>query len=322
MRIDVHAHYYPNEYVDCFARQKPEARGSIARAPGARLTLDERLAVLDKVGIDLQVLSLGALVPYFVNAAEAVETARLGNDLYVEVCNRYRGRFAAFATVPLPHVEEAIAEVERCLDKPGMLGVTVGCSVGERTLDDPAFGPFFADLNRRRAVLFLHPMGVGGALAPADYGLNWLIGAPFENTVAALRLILSGTMARYPNIRILLPHLGGTLPFLLQRLDDVADLLAAVSGAARIEGKPSTYVRRFWFDTVSSHPAALRCARESIGADHLVLGTDFPYMSGPKLERCVTYVEEAGLPAGDAEAILSGNARALLGLDSGSPERH
>jgi predicted TIM-barrel fold metal-dependent hydrolase len=315
MRIDVHAHYFPAEYIDCLARLgHSDARAAVARAPGARVTLDERVGLLDEVGIDLQVLSVVSPGPYLPRAADATEAARLANDIYADVCRRYQGRFAAFGTLPLPHVEAALAEIERCLDTLGMLGITVGCSVAGRSLDDPAFEPVFAELDRREAVLFLHPVGAGAGPGTADYGLTWMVGAPFEDTVAALRLVLSGLTTRYPHLRVIVPHLGGTLPFLLQRLDDAADRQRATGEPLRIAEPPSALVRRFWFDTVNSHPAALRCACESFGADRLLLGTDFPYLAGPKFRRCVTYIEEAGLPAADTAAILGENARALLRL--------
>ena len=271
--------------------------------------------MLDDSGIDLQVLSIGPQVPYFERKADAVTAAQLANDIYAEVTRGHDGRFKAFATVPLPHVDQALVELERGLDTLGMLGVTVGCSVAGRPLEDPAFAPFFAELDRRGAVLFLHPVGAGAGPGTAEYGMTWMVGAPFEDTIAALRLVLSGFTARFPSVRVIVPHLGGTLPFLLQRLDDSAERQrVGAPGEIPIEGEPSAYVRRLWFDTVNSHPAALRCACESFGADRLMLGTDFPYLAGPKFKRCVTYIEDTGLSAHDTAAILGGNATSLLGL--------
>ena len=317
MRIDIHAHYFPPDYLDYLARFENPDRVraiTITIAPGARVTLDERLEMFDKAGIDVQVLSVGSHVPYFPNEVDAVEAARLGNDRYNDICRRYGGRFAAFATVPLPHVQAAVAEVGRGLDTLGMVGVTVGCSVAGRPLDDPAFDPFFAELDRRAAVLFLHPVGVGGGPGSADYGLPWMVGAPFEDTITVLRLVLSGLTSRYSRIRIIVPHLGGTLPFLLQRLDDHFERMRLAGARTGIDHPPSTYVRRLWFDTVNEHPAALRCACESFGASRLMLGTDFPYLAGPKFQRCVTYVQDAGLTEKEVAAILDQNAQALLGL--------
>jgi predicted TIM-barrel fold metal-dependent hydrolase len=313
MRIDVHAHYFPAPYMQFLARH---GRANLGAAQGAPIGLDERLAMLDAVGIDVQVLSVSTATTYVLPEDAAVEGARLANDLYVDLCRQYRGRYLAFATVPLPYVDAALAELERALAMPEVVGVMLGCSVGGRPLDDPAFAPFFAELDRRGTVVFLHPQGVGAGPGSADYGLTWLVGATFEDTITALRLILSGWLDRYPRIRTIVPHLGGPLPFLKQRIDDLR-----AAGLARERGQepapeelPSARYRQLYFDTVNSHPPALRCACETFGADRLLLGTDFPYLVGPRWPRLVAYIEEAGLPPADTAAILGGNAQALLGI--------
>ncbi|HEY7062812.1 MAG TPA: amidohydrolase family protein [Chloroflexota bacterium] len=314
MRIDVHAHYYPAEYVDAFGRLGGAVSEQARRLPGAVLPLDERIDLLAEVGIDMQILSVSQHQPYLPDASNALEAARLANDVYAEACRRFPRHFRAFAAVPLPHVDAALGELDRALDTLGMAGVTLGCSVAGRWLDDPAFDPFFAELNRRRTVLFLHPVGHGLLEGEDPYGLTWMVGAPFEDTVATLRLVLSGLTSRYPDVRVIVPHLGGTLPFLLARLDYNIELQRARGLTPRVESDLSSPLRRLWYDTVSTHPEALRCACDSFGVDRLLLGTDFPYLYGPLLRRCVTYVEDAGLSAADTAAILGGNAQALLGL--------
>jgi aminocarboxymuconate-semialdehyde decarboxylase len=322
MRIDVHAHYFPTEYLDFIASRGDPALGRGARtAPGAHYTIEERLGLLDEVGIDLQVLSVGSSTPYLADQGDAVAGARLANDAYVDLCRQHPRRFAAFGTVPLPHVDAALAEAARCLDELGMLGIALGCSIAGRQLDDPAFAPFWAELDRRGTVVFLHPQGVGCGPGTADYGMAWLVGAPVEDTVSALRLVFSGLLDRYPGVRIIVPHLGGVLPFLVQRIDDLmrhsVGRQPPGAQAPTVEGPPSRYYRRMWYDTVNSHPAALRCACESFGADRLLLGTDYPYVMGPAWAPLVRYVEDAGLSQADTAAILGGNAQALLAL----PER-
>ncbi len=312
MKIDVHAHYFADEYLQCL--EQIWGKTSNARmAPGITVTLDERIDLMDDAGIDMQVLSPANQLPYFAKRGDAVAAARLGNNLYADVVKKYSGRFSAFASVPLPHVDAALEEMGRCLDRLGMVGVTAGCSVAGRQLDDPEFTPFWAELDRRRAVLFLHPMGVGCPGSEA-YGLTWMVGAPFEDTIAALRLVLSGLTGRFPNIKIIVPHLGGTLPFLMQRLDDSLERERAWGTQLSIAEPPSRLLKRLWFDTVNAYPVALRCACEAFGADRLMLGTDWPYLVGPKFKRCVTYIEESGLAKKDVEAILDRNAQELLGI--------
>jgi 6-methylsalicylate decarboxylase len=157
-------------------------------------------------------------------------------------------------------------------------------------------------------------MGFGGELAA--YNLDWMIGAPFEDTVAALRVVLSGITTRYPNIRVIVPHLGGTLPFLVGRIGHrtAGAQEARVQPPARYEGTLRANLQRLWYDTVNHEPSALRCACAAFGADHLLLGTDFPYAIGDRFRGCVRYVEEAGLTGAETAAILGGTAQALLGL--------
>ncbi|HZU05305.1 MAG TPA: amidohydrolase family protein [Chloroflexota bacterium] len=319
MRIDVHAHYFPSEYLELLSRLAGRDRETAHRLPGGRLPLDERLGLLDEVGIDVQVLSEGQRQPYLPRAADAVAAARLANDLYADACRTYRGRFAAFAAMPLPHIDAALAELERSLDTLGMVGVTLGCSVAGRWLDDPLFEPFWAELDRRGTVVFLHPVGAGVLEGDDPYGLTWMVGAPFEDTVAALRLVLSGLTARYPKVRIIVPHLGGTLPFLIERLRYSAEAQRAAGRSLPPADGLVDRLRRLWFDTVNTSPDALRCACGAFGTDRLLLGTDFPYLYGPRLRRCVTYIEEAGLGAAETAAILGGNAQALLGLQASAP---
>jgi aminocarboxymuconate-semialdehyde decarboxylase len=222
------------------------------------------------------------------------------------VCAQHGGRFAAIAALPLPHVDAALAELTRALDDLGMVGVSLGCSIVGRPLDEAAFEPVFAELDRRGAVLVLHPVGRGCGSLLEGFDLNFPLGAPFEDTVAALRLILAGIVDRYPRLRIIVPHLGGTLPFLIERLDG--------SLAERTQYKPSEYLKRLCYDTVNGSRAALRCARDAFGADRLLLGTDFPHLAGPRFEQCVSYIEQSDLASEEKSAVLDRNAQSLLGL--------
>jgi aminocarboxymuconate-semialdehyde decarboxylase len=309
MRIDVHAHHYPREFVDAWSRFGKTAAGA-DRSPGGKVPIDERVDMLAAAGIDLQVLCVGAQQPSFARVEDAVAGARFANDLFADVCKGYGGRFAAFAATPLPHVDAAIEEVGRALETLGMVGVNVGCSVNERPLDDPEFAPFFAELDRRGAVLFLHPCGIGAPMTDA-YGLSWMVGGCFEDTVTSLRLVMSGLTARYPNVKIIVPHLGGTLPFLMQRIDDSVGRLVFRGGDTNVT-RPSDAVRSLYFDTVNGYGPALQLSCRAFGADHIMLGTDFPYLM---FDPCVRYIEESGLPADAIDAILNRNAQRLLGLE-------
>lgn len=314
MRIDMHAHYYPESYLDLLQRFGSQST-EIARhlgAGGGTEEIEARLELMDSVQVQVQVLSISPQLPSFEDETHAIEAARVINDLYADLVQRYPTRFAAFAAVPLPHIDAALMEIERTLDELHMVGVTVATSVLGHAIADSQFEPFYAELDRRGAALYIHPAGVA-ACSPliADYGLTWPIGAPIEDTISATQLIFKGIPVRYPRIKIINSHLGGALPMLLQRLDNQYSW-----SAPGLTEPPSAQARRMWYDTVGHfHVPALRCACESFGAERLVLGTDFPYLSGEGYRRSVAYIKDAGLSAADAQGILDSNAASLLQLN-------
>jgi aminocarboxymuconate-semialdehyde decarboxylase len=210
----------------------------------------------------------------------------------------------------MPHNDASIAEMSRALDELGMVGVTMNTSILHRAITDPDFEPIFAELDRRGAVLYLHPAG-NGACSPlvSEHRITWMVGAPFEDTIAAMQLVTSGHLQRYPGVKIICSHLGGALPMITRRADD-----HVASEAPDTPEAPSQAAHRLWYDTVSHcHEPALRCAIETFGADRILLGTDFPYEDGDTFVRAVEYVMDVADP-GEAHAILDANAMALLRL--------
>ncbi len=315
MTIDVHAHYFPDEFMEVAARLIDEdlARLTKARAAGATLSPSEIVDQLDHAGIDMQVLSPANLLPALAKVEDAEVAARETNDIYAEIVRAFPSRFAAFGVVPLPHIDAAISEAARCLDELHAVGLALGCSIAGRQLDDPSFEPFWQELDRRAAAVFLHPVGASDPSLQA-YNLNWMVGAPFEDTLAALRLVLSGVTTRYPAMRIIVPHMGGTIPFLMTRIDRSSGSVAR-SADVTIELPVSRHLRRLYYDTSNRNPHALRCALETLGPDALVLGTDFPYSLADRLRENVTYIGEQSLDPPVLDNILGGSAATLLGLE-------
>ena len=311
MRIDVHAHYWTDEYLDLLAGfGKPDTATQRGLGAGGGAELAARLTLMDRAGVDMQILSASPQLPHFDEEAHAVRAARLVNDEYAAVTAAHPDRFRAFAALPLPHVDASLAELARAMDELGMLGATITTSILGRSPADAAWAPIFAELDRRGAALYVHPAGCGaGSPLISPYHLTWMIGAPIEDTVAILHFITHGIPSRYSRMKIIASHLGGALPMVLQRLDDHYRWEAPDTPE-----RPSLAARRMWYDTVAhTHAPALRCACESLGADRLVLGTDFPYEAGDRFLKAVSYVG-ASLDAADARKILDENAAALLGL--------
>ena len=310
MRIDVHAHYWTDDYLDLLV-DLGQAGADAARGLGAGggAELAARLALMDRAGVQMQVLSACPQTPYGGDGKKAAGAARFVNDQYAELAGRRRDRFAAFAALPMPHLQESVGEMGRALDELGMAGVAMNTSVLGHALAGPAFEPVFAELNRRAAVLYLHPAG-NSACTPLirDYHLTWMVGAPVEDTISIMQLITRGLPARYPDIKIINSHLGGALPMLLQRADDQYRWEAPDTPE-----RPSVAARRMWYNTVGhGHVPALRCAIDSFGADRLLLGTDFPYENGDTFARAINYINDPQIDPDAARAILDHNASALL----------
>jgi 6-methylsalicylate decarboxylase len=305
MIFDVHAHYFPAKYLDALERVgKPDIDESRAqRDAGAEQDqLAARIAMMDAAGVRYHVLSPAGQLPYFARQADSVKTAQLANDLFAEFAGKKPDRLAAFAVTPLPHIDAALIELRRALDDLKMAGAVIGSSVLGRSLADPAFEPFYEELNRRQAVLYVHPSGLG-AESPliSPHAMTWVIGAPIEDTVAAFHLIVRGIPSRYPNIKIIVSHIGGAMPILLGRLDFLYR-----DEVPQTPELPSKAARRMWYDTVGHDDAiAIRSAWEAFGPHRLVYGSDYPYQLDDAYTRSVQYIRNSGIPAADVDIILS-----------------
>jgi predicted TIM-barrel fold metal-dependent hydrolase len=312
MRLDVHAHYFSPEYVALLARlgatddQLEPARRLLHATREA--DFQERFAAMDRAHVDKQILSVSGVAPYAADEAAAVDGARFANDLYAELSRAEPQRFAAFGVLPMPHVGASLRELARALDELDMWGITVTTSILGTSLADPSFDPIYAELNRRGAVLFIHPAGLAcGSPNLVANGLTWPLGAPFEDTMAVLELMQAGFTQRFTRIKAIVPHLGGTLPFLTQRLDHMAARFMPGKGV------PSEVARAFWYDTVNAYPPALRLAIATFGLDRIVFGTDWPFWKGEAHQLAADFLAASELSADEIAAIDSGNARALFG---------
>jgi len=317
--VDIHAHYFPRAYNDLLVRIGGRSLPEAARALTARpmrhddaAEIATRLERMDDAGVQMQVLSPAASPPYAEKEADAVEAARLINDAYAELAAKHPGRFTAVVSLPLPHIDAALREMERGLDQLGMAGVSMTCSCFDRSTAEAEFEPLYAEMHRRRALLNYHPIQ-NGICSPLinDYKFTVSVGASLEDAVIVLHLIARRIHARYPNVTYVIPHLGGLIPMQLQRLDNQAP-----RQYPDLPEPPSVTARRFHYDTVGhgSH-AALLCAWKAFGADHLVAGSDYPVlMAFETYRQTFHYVAEAGLPLADVDRILNHNAQILLGL--------
>jgi predicted TIM-barrel fold metal-dependent hydrolase len=320
MIVDIHAHYFPKAYNDILLRIGGRSLPEAARPRTARpirhddaASIDTRLQQMDEAEVQMQVLSPAASPPYAEKEADAVAAARLINDAYAELAQKHPGRFSAVVSLPLPHIDASLREMERGLDQLGMLGVSLTCSCFDRSTAEAEFEPLYAEMNRRRALLNYHPIQ-NGLCSPLinDYGFTVSVGASLEDSAIVLHLIARRLPQRYPNITYVIPHLGGIIPMQLQRLDNQAP-----RQHPDLPEPPSATARRFYYDIVGhcSH-AALLCAWKAFGAEHLVAGSDYPVLLAfESYRQNFHYVREVGLPAADVDMILNHTAQRILGLE-------
>lgn len=321
--IDVHTHLVPHGWPD-LGPGEPWLRIDSERA--AMIMVGERefrpvgaecwdpptrLADMGEDGIDLQVVSpTPVFFGYERPAGEAAKVARIFNDLTLE-CLAGQDRLIPFCQVPLQDPDAACAELDRCLAA-GHAGVEIGNHVGDRDLDDEGVVVFLQHCAAVGAPVFVHPWDMPEGPRLDRWMARWLTGMPAETHLSVLALILGGVFDRVPeSLRICFAHGAGSFPFWLGRADNAwhrrGDLVRG-----RSERPPSSYVDRFFADSVVFDPAPLRLLVDTLGEDRVVVGSDYPYPLGERPAGHV--VREAGFLTEDQRTkILSGNALRFLG---------
>jgi predicted TIM-barrel fold metal-dependent hydrolase len=318
MICDVHAHYIPKQYSEFMGERFPPVVGranpvGIARHPvsDSGADIQGRFELMDAAGVETQILSTHRQ-PYLPDEAECVRGLHLLNDGYAELAARYPKRIRSYVMLPLPHIDAALREMERGLDQLGCIGVNMNISCLGRSIAEPEFDPIYAEMNRRAAILFVHP-SVTGVCSPVinDWGFRASIGNSIEDAMFVAHMIKREIPSRYTNIRFIVPHLGGPIPMLLNRLDQQG---ARDLGA--LPEPPSVTARRFWYDTVCyGSRAALCCACEAFGVEKIVTGSDYPVLQDyESYTETFAFIGRIGLPAVDSDRILHHNAQALFGF--------
>src|SRR5262245_47030040 len=247
-----------------------------------------RLAEMDRVGIDMEVLSLSTPNVFFVEGSAQAEVAKLVNDGYADLIAKHPKRFKGFASIPMDAGDAALAELRRAHSELKLNGVVLLSNIGGRPPTAPQYRPFFEEANRLELCVFIHPMLPAQAQQFGEYVLGPLVGFPFDTTLAVARMCFDGLLRDFPKIRFLIGHLGGAIPYLMERLDN--GFRDFPECRAKISELPSTYLKRLYYDTVSFSPSALRMVREQVGADHMAMGSDFPHLLG-SIDRAVSTIE-------------------------------
>jgi aminocarboxymuconate-semialdehyde decarboxylase len=279
---------------------------------GARRDHEHRLADLDAMAIDVQVIAPPPPQCYYtVPLNIAVKSAQLVNDGIAAFCANRPERFKGFGTVPMPDGNEAAKELERCVKKLGFTGVQVLTNVAGKELSDPAFAPFWKKAEELGVLVMIHPNGFTEAKRLERFYFNNVIGNPLETTIALHYLIFDGVLERHPKLKILAVHGGGYLGGYPGRIDHAWGARSDSHGSLPLP--PTTYLKRIYVDTVVFTPYQLAELVRVFGADHVVMGTDYPYdMADFDPVGHIASVE--GFDASTIAALAGGNAKKLLAL--------
>lgn len=332
MRIDAHAHLYPEGFLALIEAQGDKYPIRIARPnPGEHrkffvggrefftftpdfFDLDVRLGQMAESNVDMQVLSLAPPMVYWAEPALGRELCQIYNDEIAGVVRAHPDKFIALAAVPLQDVPAAIEELERAVREHHVRGVMIPTSVGVKEVDSPEFFPFYEAVARLDLPIFVHPIPRPGpeGLRLRDHRLDVTVGFVMDTTLAAARLVLSGILPRLPRLRIMLSHLGGTIPFLWGRLSDGFKMFAGEWEW----GDPADFFGMFYFDAISYRPEPLEYVAGLVGADRILYGSDDPFFGAENMRQSAETILACSSLDGKAKQMIFGeNAVKLFGID-------
>ena len=272
---------------------------------------DVRFADLDAMGLDKQLLSPAPPQCYYAVPAEVgAKAARIVNDGIAEIVRKHPDRYAALGSVPMQDGEAAAEELEYAVKTLSFRGVEVLTNVVGRELSDPAFAPFWAKAEQLGAWVFIHPSGFTDGRRLGRFYFSNVIGNPLETTIALHYLIFDGVLERHPGLKILAAHGGGFLGAYHGRIDHAWG--ARSDSRGKLANPPSSYLKRIYFDTIVFTPEQLRALIAAYGADHILMGTDYPFDMADYDP--IGLLAESGLSAEVMAAIAGGNAQKLFSM--------
>lgn len=301
-RIDVHHHPTPAASITNGRRAVPPSMKDWT----AGMSLED----MDKNGIQTAVLSLNhPVVVWPSDQAQAIKQAREWNDFMTRQGRDHPGRFGVFAVLPILHVDASLKEIEYALDVLKADGINMMTNIGDKWLGDPYYFPLFEELNRRKAVIYTHPMAptcTANMMMPEVN--DSMIEFATDTSRAIARMLFTGAAHRFPDIKFIFSHAGGTMPYILERY--TRHPLTDKKIADAVPGGVVSYLKRFYYDTAqASHPFAMSSITKLVAVSQLLFGTDFPYRNA---EDHVNGLRQCGFSEGDLKAIERDNALRLL----------
>jgi len=333
MKVDIYAHIVPPKYKEFVAKLPHTGLAPLDYAyiiPHIH-DLEARFRVMDRFPDVLQMLTIAAHIPSdLLDPNEALELSMRLNDEMAELVNKYPDRFAgAVAAVPLNDIDAALRELERAICELHLRGLLIRVPINDRGPDAPEFMPLYEAMCHYNLPIWIHPQkrrdvpDYASENTGSKYGIWHVWGIIYETTVAMTRLVFSGVMQKYPNLKVITHHCGAMVPYFCGRINDHYDLHEMHHSPEHdfkrgLAEKPPEYFRRFYNDTVTNgNTSALMCAYEFFGADRLLFGTDAPYdaQGGAIMTRnIIEAVERMAIPDADKRKIFVENARKICRL--------
>ena len=316
--IDAHAHIYPENYWSALLKIAERVTFPIDvqrilyffPKESVLVQAEETLGLMENLGIDGMILSLSLPNVYMPDPAMSLDLAQMANDAYAEIQRLFPGKFYVLASVPLHFPELAIRELDRAIRKLNMSGIVLGSNIAGRPLSSPEFFPFYERVNALKLPIFIHPMSPPHADQKDEFFLIPLVDYIYESTRAVIAMVFAGVFEQFRNLTLVLPHLGGAIPYIKGRIDGGYQNHPPCQ--KNISKPPSEYFKEFYYDTVSLDVQAIRYALETVGPEHLVFGTDYPFMSLKNIRLINESLEKIGLSPKDREAIEGKNVFRLL----------
>lgn len=329
MRIDIFSHFSPKEFREAYFSVSPGKKGrltdpiSVRTFHGAQSSneldplwdVERRIKMMDRYGIDLQVLTLSYPMVNGLEPDQELRLAKLANDCLAEIISKRRGRFLGVATLPFSSPDAALQELDRSVDSLGFKGFQVSSNINGRPLDSPDLFPIYERAAARGLPMWIHPttpviLDIIGTKGNIDVLFGW----PMDTSIALVKLVTSGILEKLPGLKVIVHHLGaGMVPYFIERLDG----LNLQSGEPKLTKPPSHYWKMMYHDTAAIDANAFACGYRVFGPDHVVFGVDYPFGRGKGeyfLESRRKIVDGADIDESARRKIYEDNARKLLNI--------
>ncbi|MDP4171039.1 MAG: amidohydrolase family protein [Bacillota bacterium] len=328
MRVDFHTHIIPENFPDFATKYKNDKwpllqptcscganimiAGKVFREVTDQVwSPSKRISDMEKENVDLQVLSpIPVTFSYWAPTEEAVAMAKFQNDFIAETVAQNPTKFVGLGTVPLQNIESAIHELDRCVHELGLKGIEIGSNVNGKNLDDESLTDFFAMCEKWNVPIFVHPWETLGRDRLSSHNLMYTVGMPSETALAAASLILGGVIEKFPSLKICFSHGGGSLPYILPRLDHGWNVWPHLQ---LTENPPSYYAKKFFYDSIVNSPVNIKFLVGKFGAEQIIMGSDYPFLlreapPGKIIDDTLTITEA------QKRAMLGENALRFLNL--------